>query len=209
MQKLIPVLSLIGGLWVIAAGVLISEQPLALIAGGVISLIAGILGLATSALKKPEQPADPDERPPAPVAVPPVQATAEERLSADALVLTSLLQEKGRFLDFLMDDITAYPDAQVGAAARVIHQGCKSVVLDAFAPTAVTEVAEQSSITLDTDFDKTAYRLSGNIAGEPPYTGTVEHKGWRPTQYQLPEYQGTLSSAEDYVFAPAQVGVRS
>jgi hypothetical protein len=209
MQKLIPVLSLVGGLWVIAAACLIAEQPLAAIAGGVISVVAGLLGLMTSASKPVDAAIEPHEDAAPPAAVPPVPASAETGLAADALVLTSLLQEKGRFLDFLMDDITAYPDAQVGAAARVIHQGCKSVVLDAFAPTAVSEVAEQSSITLDTDFDKTAYRLSGNVGGEPPYTGTVEHKGWRPTQYKLPEYQGNLSAAEDYVFAPAQVGVRN
>ena len=139
--------------------------------------------------------------------MPPATAPAEETLPTDALVLTSLLQEKGRFLDFLMDDITAYPDAQVGAAARVIHQGCKAVVVDAFAPAAVAAVPERSSITLDADYDKTAYRLSGSLVGEPPFSGTLEHKGWRPTQCKLPEYQGKLSSADQYVFAPAQVGV--
>lgn len=209
MQKLIPVLSLVGGLWVIAAAFLIAEQPLAAIAGGVISVGAGLWGLMTPAAQPTAAAVEADEDAAAPAAVPPVQESAETGLATDALVLTSLLQEKGRLLDFLMDDITAYSDAQVGAAARVIHQGCKSVLLDAFAPTAVSEVAEQSAITLDPDFDKSAYRLSGNVVGEPPYNGVLEHKGWRPTQCKLPEYQGILSSAEDYVFAPAQVGVRS
>ena len=44
-----------------------------------------------------------------------------------------MLQEKGRLVDFLMDDINAYSDAQVGAAARVVHAGCRGVLQDHFA----------------------------------------------------------------------------
>ena len=209
MQKLIPGLSLVGGLWVIAAAYFFTEQPVALIAGAALSIVAGVAGLARSAPPTAEPAVAAETPAAAPAAVPPAPEPAATALPADALVLTSLLQEQGRFLDFLMDDITAYSDAQVGAAARVIHQGCKAVLVDAFAPAAVSEVAEQSAITLDPDFDKAAYRLSGPVIGEPPYTGTVQHKGWRPTHYKLPEYQGNLSSAADYVFAPAQVGVRS
>ena len=73
---------------------------------------------------------------------------------------------EGRFLDFLMDDISAYPDAQVGAAARVIHQGCESVIENTFAPAPVSEVTERAAFDLDADFDKSAFRVSGELTGE-------------------------------------------
>ena len=38
------------------------------------------------------------------------------------LRLLHLLQHQGRHLDFLKEDITAYTDAQVGAAVRTIHE---------------------------------------------------------------------------------------
>ena len=47
MQKLIPLISLIGGLWVIAAVSLVADQPLVVIAGGVIATCSGLLGLGT------------------------------------------------------------------------------------------------------------------------------------------------------------------
>ena len=209
MQKLSPVLSLVGAIFVIA-GALSAAAPSALIiVGAVISLIGAVLGFIfkTPTLTKPVEAASPAEpETPAPV-MPPAPEPEPSGLPTDGLVLVSLLQEKGRFLDFLMDDISAYPDAQVGAAARIIHQGCKSVVLDAFAPAPVSASSERSSISIEADFDKSAYRISGELSGEGPYSGILEHKGWKPTQCVLPEYQGTLSSADEYVFAPAQVTI--
>ncbi len=69
-------------------------------------------------------------------AAPPVEAPAAPRAPAkeessqpgEALVLLSLLQEKGRFVDYLMEDITSFGDAQVAAASRVVHQGCAAVI---------------------------------------------------------------------------------
>jgi len=58
--------------------------------------------------------------------------TAGNRADAEVVNFLAILQEKGRLVDFLMDDITAYDDAQVGAAARVIHQGCKAALQEHF-----------------------------------------------------------------------------
>ena len=53
---------------------------------------------------------------------------------ADAEIVSFLatLQARGRLVDFLMDDINAHDDAQVGAAARVVHAGCKAVLEEHF-----------------------------------------------------------------------------
>src|SRR5271165_2926678 len=47
--------------------------------------------------------------------------------NAEVVNFLAILQEKGRLVDFLMDDIKGYNDAQVGAAARVLHEGCRTV----------------------------------------------------------------------------------
>ncbi|MGB0373223.1 MAG: DUF2760 domain-containing protein [Opitutales bacterium] len=208
MQKLSPVLSLIGALLVLAGAFTAAEPAPLVLAGAALSIVGGILGFFVKA-PQPE-PLDAPEPAPEPevAAMPPAPEPKPAGVPTDGLVLVSLLQEKGRFLDFLMDDISAYPDAQVGAAARIIHQGCKTVVSGAFAPVPVADSAEQSSITLEADFDKSAYRITGELAGDGPYSAVLEHKGWKPTQCVLPEFQGELSSPDEYVFAPAQVSVR-
>jgi hypothetical protein len=43
----------------------------------------------------------------------------ENQAEAEVVAFVGLLQDKGRFVDFLMDDVALYNDAQVGAAARV------------------------------------------------------------------------------------------
>src|SRR5258706_10952915 len=44
---------------------------------------------------------------------------------ASALQLLALLQREGRFVDFLEEDVTSFSDADIGAAARVVHGGCR------------------------------------------------------------------------------------
>ncbi|HEY6077263.1 MAG TPA: DUF2760 domain-containing protein, partial [Polyangiaceae bacterium] len=59
--------------------------------------------------------APPQAPPPAP---PPAPATG-------ALQLLSLLQREGRFVDFVEQEVTAFSDADIGAAARLVHEGCR------------------------------------------------------------------------------------
>jgi hypothetical protein len=115
----------------------------------------------------------------------PVAAAPSEPPGAEALMLLSLLQEKGRFVDFVMEDIAAYTNEQVGAAARVVHQGCRSVVLEAFEPRPVAP-AENARITLEPGYDAEEFRLVGRAEGEPPFTVKVTHKGWRAAHVKLP-----------------------
>lgn len=137
-------------------------------------------------------------------------AKAEAALNAERLKtperevlgLLSLLQSRGRFIDFLMDDITKYPDAQVGAAARVVHQGCVGVVREYFDIKPVRQDAEGSSLTLEKDFDTQRVRLLGKVLGEPPFRGRLLHRGWQTAHVHLPQVQtdgggtGLISPAE-------------
>lgn len=104
-----------------------------------------------------------------------------------ALQLLSLLQKEARFIDFVQEDMSAYGDADIGAAARIVHQGCAKVVKEHFTLAAVSQDQEGSRVTLNKGFDATAYRLTGNIVGEAPFNGTLVHKGWQVTDLRLPK----------------------
>ncbi len=122
--------------------------------------------------------------------------------------LISTLQQKGRLLDFLMDDVSKYTDTQVAAAARVVHQGCSGVLRDYFDIKPVTASREGSALTLDKDFDARSYRLLGRVVGEPPFSGKLLHKGWLTTEVKLPqqiELADNASPVPGHIIAPAEV----
>jgi hypothetical protein len=56
----------------------------------------------------------------------PVPTGANHHADAEIVSFLAMLQARGRLVDFLMDDINTHDDAQVGAAARVVHAGCKA-----------------------------------------------------------------------------------
>jgi hypothetical protein len=141
---------------------------------------------------------------------PPLQAPGarEAEIEAEVVQLLARLQEKGRLVDFAMDDITPYSNEQVGAAARVVHQGCKEVLQAFFDLQPVHPGEEQESISLSDDYDANAYRLIGNVPENPPYNGSVLHRGWKAVRISLPRLTdaGTTSAARE-IIAPAEVEV--
>jgi hypothetical protein len=120
-----------------------------------------------------------------PVTVPPRSQTPNQA-EAEVVAFFALLQEKGRLVDFLMEDITSYDDTHVGAAARVIHQGCREVLQEHFKITAIAESEEGAQVTVPAGYAKERYRIIGNLSGEPPFTGTLIHKGWKTEFVKLP-----------------------
>lgn len=119
-----------------------------------------------------------------------------------ALQLLSLLQKEARFIDFIKEDVSAFSDAEIGAAARVVHQGCSKAVSEHFTLAAVSNDQEGNRVTLNKGFDAASFRLTGNIVGEAPFTGTLVHKGWQVTDLRLPKLtQGHNAK----IVAPAEV----
>jgi hypothetical protein len=104
-----------------------------------------------------------------------------------ACLLLSLLQREARFIDFIKEDMSAYSDTDIGAAARIVHQGCRQVINEHFTINAISQDVEGNRVTLNQGFDANAFRLTGNIVGEPPFTGTLVHKGWRVDDLHLPK----------------------
>lgn len=141
----------------------------------------------------------PSEPPPPP---PPAPAPLTEHDPTAALQLLALLQREGRLLDFLHEDIGGFGDADVGAAARVVHTGCKKVLDEHLTLRTVREEAEGEAVTLQADFPANEVRLTGNVTGTAPFRGTLAHRGWRAEKVTLPQ----LSQGHDaQVLAPAEV----
>ncbi|MFP3798474.1 DUF2760 domain-containing protein [Paraburkholderia sp. SIMBA_027] len=141
---------------------------------------------------------------PAPVAAPapaPV-AAIEEASPQSALQLLGLLQRNARFVDFVEEDIAGYNDADIGAAARLVHEGCRATLREHFTIRPVRSEAEGSRVTIAEGFDATAIRLTGNVVGSAPFTGTVSHRGWRVEDVKLPKL---VKSHDAKVIAPAEV----
>jgi hypothetical protein len=119
-----------------------------------------------------------------------------------ALQLLGLLQKEARFIDFIKEDIAAYSDADIGVAARVVHEGCNKAINEHFTLATVRSEQEGSKITLPQGFDAATVRLTGNIVGQAPFTGTLVHKGWQVTGIRLPKLTSGHNAA---IVAPAEV----
>jgi len=119
-----------------------------------------------------------------------------------ALQLLGLLQQEARFIDFIKEDVSRFSDADIGAAARVVHEGCNKAVNQHFTLAPVRTEVEGSRISLPAGFDAASVRLTGNIVGQAPFTGTLVHKGWQVTEVHLPK----LTQAHNAnIVAPAEV----
>lgn len=117
----------------------------------------------------------------------PAPIVLKEATPDAALQLLGLLQKEARFIDFIQEDVAAYSDADVGIAARVVHEGCKKVIKEHFTLDTVFHEQEGSKITLEQGFDATKVRLTGNIVGNAPFSGHLIHKGWQVSQINLPK----------------------
>ena len=139
---------------------------------------------------------------PAPVVPEPAPVPVKAPNHDAALQLLSLLQREARLIDFTQEDLGSYSDADVGGAARVVHEGCCKVLREHFSIAPVRPEAEGSRITLASGFDARAVRLTGNVVGSAPFSGSLSHRGWRATEVRLP----TLADSHDAtVLAQAEV----
>jgi hypothetical protein len=139
---------------------------------------------------------------PATAAAAPRASVLKEPGPDAALQLLALLQRDARLIDFVGEDLGGYADAQIGAAARLVHEGCAKVLREHFSLVPVRDEAEGSRVTLPAGFDAAAVRVTGNVVGQPPFAGSLTHRGWRVTEVRLPK----LAEQHDArVVAPAEV----
>jgi len=133
--------------------------------------------------------------------------TSANRADAEIVSFLAILQARGRLVDFLMDDINAHDDAQVGAAARVVHAGCKAALLEHFRISPVRVESEGSVVQVAAGYSPDEYRLVGKISGAAPFSGVLVHHGWKTDTVNL---RRLLRSSPPRLpaIAPAEVELR-
>lgn len=143
---------------------------------------ARVAALENGAAELPAPPAPSKAEPPVPA---PQQASAED----GALQLLSLLQREGRFVDFIEQDVTTFSDGDVGAAARLVHDGCRRALHAHARVQSVRSEAEGARLSLPQL--SAEVKLVGNVAGSAPFRGVLRHRGWRVDELRLPTLTGT------------------
>jgi len=119
-----------------------------------------------------------------------------------AIQMLALLQRDGRLVDFLTENISAYPDAQIGAAVRTIHDNCRQVLDRYVKLEPILNSEEDQPVTVPASSDLAAIKLIGNLTGELPLRGVLRHKGWRVREVNLPPLP---QGGGRMVVAPAEV----
>jgi hypothetical protein len=165
---------------------------------------------AALALPLPHAPA-PEEPPKLkqPAKTPEIQPAAPETPAAPeppspgpALQLLALLQREGRLIDFLEQDIEPFGDAEIGAAVRVVHAGCRKALRGHAKISPIRSEEEGASVTLPEGFSPNEVKLSGDVKGSAPYKGVLRHRGWRAADLVLPT---PVKGHDPTILAPAEV----
>ncbi len=134
---------------------------------------------------------------------PPPEPPKPPKLSGEPLRLLSLLQgDGGRLLDFVLEDIAAATDDQIGAGVRELHRKWQQVIKEHLTLEPVLRGEEEQTIEVPAGFDPSAIRLTGNVTGNPPFRGVLKHHGWRVKAYKLPS---PPPGQDDLVVAAAEV----
>ena len=124
--------------------------------------------------------------------------------SSEAVHALAILQRESRLVDFLMEDISECDDEQIGAAVRKIHDDAHEALVKYFDIAPVQNAPEGDTVSVPASFDNRRIRLTGKPAGEPPYKGTLVHRGWRAANVNLPVSSAAVDSS---VIAPAEIEV--
>jgi len=182
-------------LWQLGGAPLCTACALVLLGGPFVLAIA-----LASVLPLLAAPAAPVQAKPAPAAAPPKPSEPPENA---ALRLLASLQEDGRLVDFLTEEITGYSDEQIGAATRGIHATCAKALRACVKLEPVLPGREDDTVTVPAGFDPASIRLTGNVQGAPPFTGTLRHAGWRAGGVTIPVRAGL----DPKIIAPAEVEI--
>lgn len=132
------------------------------------------------------------------------KAAPQLRPQDGAVQILGILQRDARLVDFLMEDISAYSDEQVGAAVRSLQSQSRDTLKRYLSLTPVIDGVEGSFTKLESS-DPASVKLLGNVPanGKAP-GGLLRHKGWRAEKVDLPAIAPGASAA---IIAPAEIEV--
>lgn len=122
------------------------------------------------------------------------------------LRLLALLQQSGRLIDFLQEDISNFEDAQIGSVVRGIHGECKKTIEELVTVRPIMEQNEGGTFTVPAGYDPSQIKIVGKIIGEPPFTGIIVHRGWKAHKKSLPKKSGEQFND---ILAAAEIEVRA
>jgi hypothetical protein len=118
--------------------------------------------------------------------------------------MLAILQAESRLVDFLMEDIQGASDEQIGQAVREVHKKAQAALKQHAVIETVLSGNEGETTTVPKGFDPSAIRVVGNVTGEPPFTGAINHPGWRVKELKVaPPPEG----ADEFVLQPAEVQI--
>jgi hypothetical protein len=135
--------------------------------------------------------------------VPAKAAAPAARASDGALQILGILQRDSRLIDFLMEDVSAYTDDQIGAAVRELHDQCRDAIARYVTLAPVIDGVEGTYAKAPGQ-DPNLVKFVGNVPAKPPAGGTLRHKGWRATKVDLPN----LAAKQDAtIIAAAEIEI--
>jgi hypothetical protein len=133
----------------------------------------------------------------------PVPIAPAVRTSDGALQILAILQRDSRLIDFLMEDVSAYSDDQIGAAVRELHDQCRDAIARYVTLAPVIDGVEGTYAKAPAR-DPNLVKFVGNVPAQTPAGGTLRHKGWRASKVDLP----SLSAKQDAtIIAPAEIEI--
>jgi hypothetical protein len=121
--------------------------------------------------------------------------------SAGAVQILGILQREARLVDFLMEDIAAYSDEQVGAAVRDVHAQARQSLGRYLRLQPVIDGVE-GTFTKTEGVEAAALRFVGKVPpGGTASGGVLRHKGWKAEKVDLPPTGPTE------ILAPAELEI--
>lgn len=134
-------------------------------------------------------------------AAPPAPPKPQAGPADGAVQILAILQRDARLVDFLMEDISAYSDDQVGAAVRDVQAQSRQS-LERYLKLQPVIDGVEGDYTKTEGVPAAAVKLVGNVppSGKAP-GGLLRHKGWKTEKIDLPP------AAPGAVLAPAEIEI--
>ena len=134
-------------------------------------------------------------------------APAPQPPKQSPLQLLAILQRDARLVDFIMEDISAYGDEQIGAAVRTLHDDCAKALTEYVELGPVIDRVEGEFTRLEgpeASAGAASIKFLGNVPAQGrPSGGVLRHRGWRAVKVDLPPVAG-----DPAVLAPAEIEVQ-
>ncbi len=144
---------------------------------------------------KTTTPALPQAKSPEAAPAPPKTASR-----SDAITLLATLQREARLIDLVKENLSAYSDAQIGAAARPCLQQCATTLERVMSVQPIVTASDGSMIEVPESAGPARYQWIGEGAGT---SGKLVHHGWKVDQLELPQWTGPHQDSG--VIAPVQL----